>query len=295
MKIMLSFFAIVLSVAGLYAQAPQKMSYQAVVRDASNTLVASSTIGLRISLLQGDPSGTAVYVETQSPLSNENGLVSIEIGMGNVTNGNFSAIDWANGPYFLKTEIDPNGGSSYSIEGVSQLLSVPYALYAEKAGNDLDGIYGGSGLVPSSAQISVTDVLSFDGGTLHVDAFSDRIGIGNIFPDYKLDIADPGYRGIALRNNLPSEGATLSFYTNNPSVRAEIGANGTINSFRPDALYITQYGPHPIKFATNLTDRMLIDATGNVGIGTNDPKRMLHITQAMRLEPLQSVPSSPSE
>jgi len=120
-------------VTGLYAQSPEKMSYQAVIRDASKILVTSSSVGMQISILQGSADGTALYTETQEPITNENGLVTIEIGKG-TTSDDFSTLDWANGPYFIKTETDPTGGTDYSIAGVSQLLSVPYALYAKSAG-----------------------------------------------------------------------------------------------------------------------------------------------------------------
>jgi hypothetical protein len=109
------------------------MSYQAVVRDASDNLATSQNIGMQISILQGSSSGTAVYVETQTPTTNANGLVSIEIGAGTIVSGDFTTIDWANGPYFIKTETDPTGGTSYTITGTSQLLSVPYALHAKTA------------------------------------------------------------------------------------------------------------------------------------------------------------------
>lgn len=117
-----------------WAQAPGKMSYQAVVRDANDALISSTSIGMQISILQDTPSGTAVYIERHFPNTNANGLVSIEIGTGLVVSGDFSTIDWANGPYFIKTETDPTGGANYTITGTSQLLSVPYALYAETSG-----------------------------------------------------------------------------------------------------------------------------------------------------------------
>lgn len=119
--------------ASMYAQAPEKMSYQAVVRDASNALVSNSAVGMQISILQGSATGTSVYTETQTPTSNDNGLVTIEIGGGTVVSGDFSTIDWGNGPYFIKTETDPIGGTNYTITGTSQLLSVPYALHAKTA------------------------------------------------------------------------------------------------------------------------------------------------------------------
>ena len=129
----------------LQAQVPGKMSYQAVIRNSSNTLVASQQVGMRISILQGSATGAAVYVETQTPTTNDNGLVSIEIGGGTVVSGTFAAINWANGPYFIKTETDATGGSNYSITGISQLLSVPYALYAETSGSSIPGPQGPAG------------------------------------------------------------------------------------------------------------------------------------------------------
>lgn len=128
----------ILITLNVFAQVPNKMSYQAIIRNNSNALVTNSAVGMRISILQTTPSGTAVYVETQMPTTNANGLVSIEIGAGTLVSGTFSTIDWAHGPYFIKTETDPNGGANYSIMGSSQLLSVPYALYAENAGNVSD-------------------------------------------------------------------------------------------------------------------------------------------------------------
>lgn len=122
-----------------FAQAPEKMSYQAVIRNSSNDLIKSAPVGMRISLIPKTATNPAVYVETQTPSTNANGLVSIEIGNGNVVIGSFSSINWANGPYFVKTETDPTGGTNYTITGVSQLLSSPYALYAKFAGSGTPG------------------------------------------------------------------------------------------------------------------------------------------------------------
>jgi len=120
--------AMQLGFSSLFAQAPEKMSYQAVIRNSVNDLVTNQTVGMQISILQGSESGTAVYVETQTPTTNINGLVSIEVGSGTVVSGSFSEINWSSGPYFIKTETDPLGGTAYTITGTSQLLSVPYAL-----------------------------------------------------------------------------------------------------------------------------------------------------------------------
>ncbi|MBN2612424.1 MAG: hypothetical protein JXB00_12775 [Bacteroidales bacterium] len=122
----------------LFSQAPEKLSYQAIIRNSSGQLISSQAVGMQVSILQDSVTGTAVYVENHTPSTNANGLVNIEIGNGTVQNGSFSNIDWANGPYFIKTETDPAGGTEYSITGTSQLLSVPYALHA-KAADELEG------------------------------------------------------------------------------------------------------------------------------------------------------------
>jgi hypothetical protein len=161
------FFTIIISVAikaGLFAQSPQKMSYQAVVRNASNNLVISSTVSMKISILQGSILGFPVYVETQTISTNANGLVSLEIGSGTIVSGAFSAINWANGPYFIKTETDPTGGTAYTISGTSELMSVPYSLYAKTAENitgtinETDPLFNAS----PSAVITNTDIANWN-------------------------------------------------------------------------------------------------------------------------------------
>ncbi|MBV1889112.1 MAG: fibrobacter succinogenes major paralogous domain-containing protein [Proteobacteria bacterium] len=137
MKIPFTFLAAILLTASSFlpqqanAQAPEKMSYQAIVRDSDGNLVASQLVGMQISILQTSAGGTAVYVETQTPTTNVNGLVTLEIGTGSVVSGDFTTIDWSGDTYFIKTETDPTGGASYTITGTSQLLSVPYALHAK--------------------------------------------------------------------------------------------------------------------------------------------------------------------
>ncbi len=150
MKKIFTITAAVLLTASGFAQSPEKMSYQAVVRDASDNLVTNQSVGMQISILQGSAGGTAVYVETQTPTTNTNGLVTIEIGSGTVVTGDFITIDWTNGPYFIKTETDPTGGTTYTITGTSQLLSVPYALHAKTAESvtgaitETDPVFGSS-------------------------------------------------------------------------------------------------------------------------------------------------------
>ena len=129
-----------LSLSTAFAQSPEKMSYQAVVRDASNTLVTSTNVGMQVSILQGSVVGAPVYTEIHTVATNLNGLVSLEIGTGTIISGNFAAINWTNGPYFIKTETDPTGGTNYTITGINQLLSVPYALHAKTADNAINDL-----------------------------------------------------------------------------------------------------------------------------------------------------------
>lgn len=148
-RIIILITALVLTTT-INAQSPQKMTYQAVIRNAGNQLVTSTNVGMQISILQGSATGLAVFIETHAATTNANGLVTVEIGNGTPVTGSFATINWAAGPYFLKSETDPAGGTVYSISGTSQLLSVPYALYAETTGSSggtLDQSYdqGGAG------------------------------------------------------------------------------------------------------------------------------------------------------
>lgn len=157
------------------AQAPQKMSYQAVIRNSSNALVTNTQVGMEINIRQGSPSGTIVYTETQTPNTNTNGLVSIEIGGG----AGFDTINWGSSTYYIETKtavVAPL--TTYTITGVSQLLSVPYALYAKTAGTTsstsshyIGELYGGGvvfwvdhtgqhGLIVSMINVSISQVWS---------------------------------------------------------------------------------------------------------------------------------------
>lgn len=175
------------------AQSPEKMSYQAVIRNSANALISNSPIGMQVSILQYTTTGNALFVEKHNTTSNANGLVTIEIGAGIVVSGSFSGINWANGPYFIKIETDPDGGSNYSIVGISQFLGVPFALYAKNVQNNDDADAnptneiqtmsisgtvltlsngGGSVTLPSSGggdnwgtQVAVTDVTLAGSGT----------------------------------------------------------------------------------------------------------------------------------
>jgi hypothetical protein len=134
--------------------------------------------------LQGGSSGTAVYIETQTPTTNINGLVSIEIGSGTVVSGTFNTIDWSAGPYFIKTETDPTGGTTYTTTGTSQLMSVPYALHA----NTADSIVGGVSIIETDPVfgasiangITALDTASWNNHTVDNDTQLDSTDIANL-------------------------------------------------------------------------------------------------------------------
>jgi hypothetical protein len=120
-----------------FGQSPEKFTYQSIIKNSSGYLLKNQEVGLRISILFNSSNGAEVYSEEHFPTSNSNGLVTVIIGEG-LTGDNISNIDWGNGEYFIKVEVDPEGGINYTMNQTSQLLSVPYALYAENSGSGLN-------------------------------------------------------------------------------------------------------------------------------------------------------------
>ena len=129
----------IISLGNLFAQTPQKFNYQAIARDSSGNLIANQNVSIRISILKDSANGTVVYMETFQMTTNMYGLVTINIGAGSVVLGDFLTIYWGNNRYYLQTEIDASGGTSYTLLGTSQFLSVPYALYAQSSGSASPG------------------------------------------------------------------------------------------------------------------------------------------------------------
>lgn len=219
MKLLIFCAALFMTVIA-FAQSPEKISYQAIVRNNSNLLVTNQSVSVRFSILQGSAEGTSVYTETHTRPTNANGLVSLEIGGGTAVNGNFDAIDWSTGPYFIKTEIDPTGGTSYTITGTSQFVSVPYALYAKAAGNIdynsvtnkpdaktspniLIGPGAGENITTATGIVAVGKVaLNKNSDVGGLTAFGDSALFNNI-SNYNTAI---GYK--SLKNNTTGEGNT---------------------------------------------------------------------------------------
>jgi len=171
-----------------FGQTPEKMSYQAVLRDSGGNLLPNQVVGMQISILQTTASGTAVYAETQNPTTNVNGLVTLEIGAGNIVSGDFTSIDWSAGPYFIKTDYDLTSGTSYTISGIGQFLSVPNAEHA-KNGVPTDGTDGQILMVNSSGEAEWITMLKVS--TFYADTDGD--GFGDIYSTYVAVSAPSGY------------------------------------------------------------------------------------------------------
>ena len=216
MKRLITMTIMVLSVAVVMAQAPEKFTYQAVVRNASNQLVTNAPVGVRVSILQGNANGNALYVETQTATTNANGLMTVEIGGGNIHTGDFASIDWADGPYFLKTETAPDGGSDYSVTSTQQLLSVPYALYANEAGN-----------VPQNVS-----ELTNDANYVTLEQVPAQVNA-----DWE---ATAGAAEILNKPTIPIVPADVSAFNNDAEYITIAAVPTQVSAFENDALYITE-------------------------------------------------------
>lgn len=190
------------------AQVVSGMTYQAVIRNSSNALIANTIVGVKISIIETSATGTVVYSEKQYPTTNANGLATFVIGTGTVILGDFFTINWTSGLHFIKTETDPTGGSTYTITNTSQLNTVPYAQFSE---NSLYASYSGD----SWKRIGNTVNLATDfiGSTNDVDvvfkrnnAKSGQISSSNIaFGIQSLEantsISNSAFGTMALKNN----------------------------------------------------------------------------------------------
>ena len=112
---------------------PQAVSYQAVARDAQGKVVAQKAIGIQVEILKGSTTGAVVFSETHSPTSSQTGTVNLLIGQGTRKIGTFSSVDWGADTYYLQLSMDLSGGSNYEKVSTTQMLPVPYALYARYA------------------------------------------------------------------------------------------------------------------------------------------------------------------
>ncbi len=291
----------------IFAQAPQKMSYQAVIRSSNNALVVSTLVATKVSILQGSSSGTVVYSEKQTPTTNINGLISFEIGTGLTLFGTFSQIDWSTGPYFVKLETDPTGGSNYTIIGSSELTSIPYALYTDKA-NNISGVVaiinGGTGAITILG--AKTNL-----GLENVDNTSDinkPISTATQSAlNLKANIASPTLTGVpaaptAIAGTNTTQIATTAFVAGGILIVNTNLAAETVNRISGDAANATAIATNASDIATEVTratseegvlttnlttettNRITGDATNATAIATNTSGIATEVTRATSAE-----------
>ena len=116
------------------AQVPQKFNYQGIARDAAGNPLSKQQLALKLSVLPTQDATVPEYEETQVVITNEFGLYTLQIGNGTALFGDMKNVKWETGNKYIHVAIDPKGGSDFVDAGTSQLLSVPYAIYADKAG-----------------------------------------------------------------------------------------------------------------------------------------------------------------
>ena len=167
MKKLLSFLPILLIFSATIAQAPQKFRYQGIARGANGNPLSNHAVSFRVSILQGNPSGTVRYRETFTGSTNEFGAFTVSIGSGNPELGSLSGIQWGNDNFFQEVEMDTTGtNSNYNVMGISQLLSVPYALFAANGGFSHYQVFNNSGTfnVPDGVAKVMVEIWGAGGG-----------------------------------------------------------------------------------------------------------------------------------
>jgi hypothetical protein len=290
-KLIIFFLAILLGLA-VWAQTPQAFKYQAVARDASGNVLANKNVTFRISIIQGTVTGAIVYNELHSKTTNSYGLVDLEIGRGTSPSGDFSTIKWGVDQHFLKVEMDPAGGIAFQLMGTSQLLSVPYALYAKNTQNGdnwgtqttvTDATLAGNGLTATplklnqqgaaSGQVMKWTGLTWLPGNDNSSLWSQNgtnlyynggnVGIGINAPAHLLTI------------NGGTVASYASFINNNTGSATTDGLVAGINTAKNS--YLWNFEDGDMMLGTNNLERIRIVSAGKIGIGTSAPVGQLHI------------------
>lgn len=241
----LNAFLFALSVHAVLAQSPQSFKYQGVARNSNGSEISNGAISVRFSILNGSISGPILYQETHNLSTNLLGLFTASLGTGFVSQGVFNQIDWGNGSKFLKVELDANGGSNFSDMGTSQLLSVPYSLFAQRAGslenspvltlngNDLTisggntiTLPGGGGSSNLTAGQGISIVNNVVSNTAQDQVVSitggGTITVSGTYPNFNLSSTQ-------IPQVLSLNGSTLSLSGNGGSVTLPSGGGGSLN------------------------------------------------------------------
>ncbi len=240
-----------------YSQAPEAFNYQAVIRNASGDILANSQITVQISILQDSESGSAVYVETFNPTTNDYGLIAIKLGKGTIQSGTFIAIDWGAHAYYVKIEIDPNNGTDYTHMGTSQLLAVPYALYSTSAANVFSGDYNDLANAPTA-----------------VSAFSNDVGYLTSFTETDPIFGVHAASGIAT-GDITNWNSAYGWGDHGTEGYITDGNTNWDNSYG----FITQSSTITGLIRSTASGDSYITG-GNLGLGTTNPAMRLHVHES---------------
>lgn len=269
MKKLLTLIVVAIYAQLSLAQAPQGFSYQAIARDNAGNPKANTGVAVKFSILSGSAQGTAIYAETHQTQTNNFGLFNLTIGKGSAITGTFASIDWA-GPKFLKVEIDG------LLSNTTQLMSVPYALYAEKAGNA-----GGGGISQWKDTTYWRKGIFYDGPV----TVGDRIIAPDAYFRVFRDDPDPNNFAVStFSRQLSGEITTLIMYAypNIPTVPSYLRDISMIYTGKADnGLQLTSANGDirftTDGFASSDFERMRITFGGNIGIGTSNPAAKLQV------------------
>lgn len=221
-RLILTLFFAVFLIGEMLAQAPDAFQYQAVVRDSDGSIRANESLTVSISILQGSSAGTEVYAEDHDVTTTENGLVNLMIGEG-TTSDDLSSIDWSNAPYFIEVSVDG------SVMGTSQLLSVPYAKFADRSADSFSGSYTDLSDVPVTIDEDTTDDFSGSYNDLsNLPPNIDEDATDDFSGNYHDLLAKPKYVDTDYRDDITTSSSMIPIAMGNIDSDASIEA-GTGN------------------------------------------------------------------